>query len=172
MAIETIIWLNNVLFCRGEFGDIMDNDEAVSAIIGVILIVAITVVLAAVIAVFSFDFGHQIPKNKNVCVEIHRINDTTIYIQLMAGDDLRNLVFDAPGTPNGDSGQCGAGFYGAFNVTVNGVEVSNYVPIGSAYCSSQIGSMQYFSPVPLHSKVDVVANFKDGSRSVCNTIDT
>jgi flagellin-like protein len=151
----------------GKFGDVMDNDEAVSAIIGVILIVAITVVLAAVIAVFSFDIGTSMPKNKNIYVELHRINDSTVYVQTLAGDNIHNLIFDAPGDPNGDSGECGTGFYGVYNVTVNGVEVSNYVPAGSPNCTSRVGSMQYFSPVPDDSQIDVIANFKDGSKAVC-----
>ncbi len=48
------------------------NDEAVSAVIGVILMVAITVILAAVIAAFVFQLGGNVPKSKQVGVEVKR----------------------------------------------------------------------------------------------------
>ncbi len=58
------------------------NDEAVSAVIGVILMVAITVILAAVIAAFVFQLGGNVPKNKSVGVECKRINATTLLLRL------------------------------------------------------------------------------------------
>ena len=44
------------------------NDEAVSPVIGVILMVAITVILAAVIAAFVFGMSGNISKTKVVAV--------------------------------------------------------------------------------------------------------
>ena len=49
------------------------NDEAVSPVIGVILMVAITVILAAVIAAFVFGMAGNISKTKVVMVSIQRI---------------------------------------------------------------------------------------------------
>ena len=43
------------------------NDEAVSPVIGVILMVAITVILAAVIAAFVFGMSGNITKTKSRC---------------------------------------------------------------------------------------------------------
>ena len=43
------------------------NDEAVSPVIGVILMVAITVILAAVIAAFVFGMSGNISKTKSSC---------------------------------------------------------------------------------------------------------
>ena len=43
-----------------------ENEEAVSPVIGVILMVAITVILAAVIAAFVFGMSENIPDNKEV----------------------------------------------------------------------------------------------------------
>ena len=48
------------------------NDEAVSAVIGVILMVAITVILAAVIAAFVFGMGSSIKKTYIVSYTIDR----------------------------------------------------------------------------------------------------
>ncbi len=45
------------------------NDEAVSPVIGVILMVAITVILAAVIAAFVFGMSGNISKTKVVAVQ-------------------------------------------------------------------------------------------------------
>ena len=48
------------------------NDEAVSPVIGVILMVAITVILAAVIAAFVFGMAGNISKTKVVAVTARR----------------------------------------------------------------------------------------------------
>ncbi len=139
------------------------DETGVSAVIGVILIMAITVVLAAVIALYAFDFAKQLPEPNNVAVKVNRINATHISVITFAGPDFNNLIYDAPGTPGGSYGKSGSGYYGTFNVTVDGVEVSNYVPDGTLNCTSKLGSMQYFSPVPVGSYVVVIGNFKDNS---------
>ena len=48
------------------------NDEAVSPVIGVILMVAITVILAAVIAAFVFGMSGNISKTKVVAVTVQQ----------------------------------------------------------------------------------------------------
>ena len=48
-----------------------ENEEAVSPVIGVILMVAITVILAAIIATFAFDMTGSIPNEKDVYVTTH-----------------------------------------------------------------------------------------------------
>ena len=48
------------------------NDEAVSPVIGVILMVAITVILAAVIAAFVFGMSGNISKTKIVAVTVQQ----------------------------------------------------------------------------------------------------
>ena len=50
------------------------NDEAVSPVIGVILMVAITVILAAVIAAFVFGMSGNISKTKTVAVTVQKVN--------------------------------------------------------------------------------------------------
>lgn len=61
--------------------NILKSKEGISPVIGVILMVAITVILAAVIAIFVFSLGGSDPK-----IGVERtvtINDTTItYIKL------------------------------------------------------------------------------------------
>ena len=69
------------------------NDEAVSAVIGVILMVAITVILAAVIAAFVFGMGSSIKKTYIVVYTIERSNsgENTIIITNYGGPDVEKL---------------------------------------------------------------------------------
>ncbi len=53
------------------------NDEhAVSPVIGVILMVAITVILAAVVAVFGFGFGDPDQKGPVASIHVTNVPDT------------------------------------------------------------------------------------------------
>lgn len=62
------------------------NDEAVSPVIGVILMVAITVILAAVIAAFVFGMAGNLQKSKIVAATAsHQVDQ--IYISYQGGPD-------------------------------------------------------------------------------------
>ena len=58
------------------------NDEGVSAVIGVILMVAITVILAAVIAAFVFGMVGNVNQKKSPAFTVKRINNTAVQITL------------------------------------------------------------------------------------------
>ena len=66
------------------------NDEAVSPVIGVILMVAITVILAAVIAAFVFGMAGGISNTKNVAATAQQ-QGTTIFITYQGGQDALDL---------------------------------------------------------------------------------
>src|SRR5512136_2417847 len=68
------------------------NDEAVSPVIGVILMVAITVILAAVIAAFVFGMSGNISKTKTVAVTVQQINSTAITVMNNGGHDGASLT--------------------------------------------------------------------------------
>ncbi len=68
------------------------NEEAVSPVIGVILMVAITVILAAVIAAFVFGMAGNISKTKVVAVTGQRVNANTISVTFQGGQDASTLV--------------------------------------------------------------------------------
>jgi len=68
------------------------NDEAVSPVIGVILMVAITVILAAVIAAFVFGMSGNISKTKVVAVTAQQPSPTTITITYQGGQDSKSFV--------------------------------------------------------------------------------
>jgi len=58
------------------------NDEGVSAVIGVILMVAITVILAAVIAAFVFGMVGGVGQKKNPAFTVKRISNGSVEITL------------------------------------------------------------------------------------------
>ncbi len=58
------------------------DEEAVSPVIGVILMVAITVILAAVIAAFVFGLGGNVKTKKTPAISVKRINSTAIELTL------------------------------------------------------------------------------------------
>ena len=67
------------------------NDEAVSPVIGVILMVAITVILAAVIAAFVFGMSGNITKTKVVAATVSQPNATFVTVTYNGGQDAPSL---------------------------------------------------------------------------------
>jgi len=78
----------------------MDSEEAVSPVIGVILMVAVTVILAAIIASFVFGSAANIQKTKIVATTVQLDPDgSTITIMYQGGQDdgtLTSLTITAP----------------------------------------------------------------------------
>jgi archaeal type IV pilus assembly protein PilA len=68
------------------------NEEAVSPVIGVILMVAITVILAAVIAAFVFGMAGNIQKTKVVAATASRLNSSAISVTYQGGQDANTLA--------------------------------------------------------------------------------
>ena len=68
------------------------NDEAVSPVIGVILMVAITVILAAVIAAFVFGMAGNISKTKSVAATANQVGADTILVTYQGGQDTLDVV--------------------------------------------------------------------------------
>ena len=67
------------------------NETAVSPVIGVILMVAITVILAAVIAAFVFGMSGQISKTKIVAVTVQQPDATHISVLYQGGQDAQSF---------------------------------------------------------------------------------
>jgi len=68
------------------------NEEAVSPVIGVILMVAITVILAAVIAAFVFGMSGSIQKTKTVAAVAQQTGADTIVVTYQGGQDAASCV--------------------------------------------------------------------------------
>jgi flagellin-like protein len=100
-----------------------NNEDAVSPVIGVILMVAITVILAAVIAAFVFGMAGNIQKTKVVAATEIRVNSTYIASTYQGGQDAGSL-------------------YG-IAWAVNGANVSSVTAPGA----STTGNFVYGSPV-------------------------
>ncbi len=81
----------------------MFNDEAVSPVIGVILMVAITVILAAVIAAFIFGISGNLGKTKIVAATVSQHNTTAITLTFNGGQDSAT-VYGINWTINGVAG--------------------------------------------------------------------
>lgn len=85
-------------------GKAVTTEDAVSPVIGVILMVAITVILAAVIAAFVFGLAGTTGTTKNVAVTGSQTNATAITLTYQGGQDadqvetLTTNVWDADGT--------------------------------------------------------------------------
>jgi flagellin-like protein len=141
-----------------------NSEEAVSPVIGVILMVAITVILAAVIAAFVFGMAGTIQRTKIVAITAQQ-------------PDAKHIVITYQG------GQDAATFAGA-NVTIypsDSTASVSYVPVAGTpqdathgWLPTSVGSFTTAtasggSNPPLFSGGDhvvVTAEFTDGSRQV------
>ena len=120
------------------------NDEAVSPVIGVILMVAITVILAAVIAAFVFGMAGNIQKTKVVAVTGQRLGPNTVSVTFQGGQDATSLV--------------------AICWTVGGNNVALWVtPTGQT--SIPVGNTSTIT-APTSSHVMGIGTFTDGSSQV------
>jgi flagellin-like protein len=68
------------------------NEDAVSPVIGVILMVAITVILAAVIAAFVFGMAGNISKTKVVAATAQKLDANTIAVTYQGGQDSQSCI--------------------------------------------------------------------------------
>jgi len=120
------------------------NEEAVSPVIGVILMVAITVILAAVIAAFVFGMTGNVQTTKTVAVTAHVDDNKYLVVTFQGGADaasVDNLTLRI----NGD--------------LTKGYKTNSTPEIGSSFKSNET-----VKPGDCHAVV--VATFKDGSEQV------
>lgn len=81
-----------------------DGDRAVSPVIGVILMVAITVILAAVIGTFVLGLGQDVSNTApQASISMEAVNNTSVAVYHEGGDTLDNSTteFTVDGTNNG-----------------------------------------------------------------------
>ena len=128
------------------------NEEAVSPVIGVILMVAITVILAAVIAAFVFGMGSNIQTQKTVGVNLQK-DGTALKVTIAGGPDLPALQY-LKVTVNGKSYYTEATSF-TISTTV-GVERTSPFKVGDVFTCP--GVMEADS----YKRVIVVGHFSDG----------
>ena len=130
------------------------NVEAVSPVIGVILMVAVTVILAAVIATFVFGSAENVQKTKVVAATAQMTIDGDIAITYQGGPDSDSLKSITITAPDGSSWH-----------TTN--SAGTLADSGTTYYQPDIGSVMklYYEtswPPAGQYHIAVVANFKDG----------
>jgi flagellin-like protein len=148
--------------CKGVF-EIMytrNNEEAVSPVIGVILMVAITVILAAVIAAFVFGMAGNIQKTKVVAATEQRVNASYVTITYQGGQDAGTLNAIGFTVDGANVTPTGVGSSTVVNNQVVGQPVSpaTVLPVGQ--------TATIFANNPGKNVVVGVAYFTDGSQQV------
>lgn len=117
----------------------MRNDDAVSPVIGVILMVAITVILAAVIAVFAFNMADDVQTPRTVMVSA-KLVPAGFESTIQGGTGLSELI--------------------SLNYSVAGTEVTN------ATENFQVGNRTIISGGAAGRQFMVVGHFSDGSKQI------
>ncbi len=126
-----------------------NNEEAVSPVIGVILMVAITVILAAVIAAFVFGLAGSTGTAKNVGLTIAQNTSGNAYVTVHGGTDLPSL--------------------NDLSYNLNGTaDTTEFVLAdgGALTYPLVVGQTVFTADDITTSKVTVVAKFSDGSTQV------
>ena len=116
-----------------------NNDDAVSPVIGVILMVAITVILAAVIATFAFTMADDVQTPRTVMISA-KLVPAGIESTILGGAGLSELI--------------------SLNYSVAGTEVTN------ATENFQVGNRTIISGGAAGSQFMVVGHFSDGSKQI------
>ena len=129
------------------------NEEAVSPVIGVILMVAITVILAAVIAAFVFGMTGNVQSTKNIAATAKQVGEDVV-ITYQGGADqasVKYLMVNWKGTT----------YYTDADTTAGAV------PDSSDPYKPSVGHVITLPDAsPEADKVVVVAHFTDGSDQV------
>jgi len=86
-----------------------DKERAVSPVIGVILMVAITVILAAVIAAFVLDMGQGQSANAQAGIEFNNNSDKTVDVTVTSAGNADELRLEADGNCDSFTGDFSGG---------------------------------------------------------------
>jgi flagellin-like protein len=136
------------------------NDEAVSPVIGVILMVAITVILAAVIAAFVFGMSGNIQKTKVVAATVSQPDGTHIIITYNGGQDSPTLAYGTITVTPATTGLAGLTY-----TNVSGTAVTNNI-FGPVVGTSVTYSTTTANGFSGQDHVVVTALFTDGAQQV------
>jgi hypothetical protein len=98
------------------------NESAVSESVGVILIAAITVILAAIIAAYALGLVSDIPVSKNILLTVEKPTISTISVMYRGGQDQKDLnslkIIWPQGTPETDDNPTVGKTYGPRPITL------------------------------------------------------
>ena len=130
------------------------DEDAVSPVIGVILMVAITVILAAVIAAFVFGMGSSLSKQYVVACTVSQISSEKIDVTYAGGPDhdALNYLNITVTTSNGDP------YYGSAGADGTGSNPT----VGQTISVAPLTSGEFAQ----RDHVVITATFLDGSKQV------
>ena len=142
------------------------NEEAVSPVIGVILMVAITVILAAVIAAFVFGMSGNIGTTKMVAATATQQGEV-ITVTYQGGADANSVVYLRVEVPDKPTGNKRTYYYAGADGEIKSEGlgdakskgVAGKIPVGTSWKYAGAGSSD-------KDHVVVAAHFADGSDQV------
>jgi len=148
---------------------IMKNDEAVSPVIGTILMVAITVILAAVIAAFVFGMVGTTSTTRTVgtTLSLNSTEPNWFHLQFTGGNDLPALVsikVSRDGAPVPlETGDVVSPGYGTENLTItnNAITLKN----DNKFQVGQVLMIDAGGSVSGH-KITILGTFTDGGQQI------
>ena len=135
----------------------MKNEEAVSPVIGVILMVAITVILAAVIAMFVFNISGDMETTKTVVVQAKVVGDG-VTLTIVGGQDLDALKSIT--VKNGDMTA-----YSLNGVATVGI-VDHAAVIEDDFAVGDVITLKDTTPGEVRGQVIVIGTFTDGNDQI------
>jgi flagellin-like protein len=138
-----------------------ENEEAVSPVIGVILMVAITVILAAVIAAFVFGMTGNVQTTKTVSVTASQTGND-IVVNYKGGADANTLNYLKVTIQDDEAGSKYCFIDTALTTSAadtTGIDVDAQVPVGATIKFTGDGTTQ-------RDHVIVVGHFMDGTDQV------
>jgi len=149
------------------------DEDAVSPVVGVILMVAITVILAAVIGTFVLDLGGQVQQNAQAGVSFDETEGVETEVQLNSIQNADHIFVEADGVSVGVASTGNDEIYGGVaESTVTGSEAENYgsVATGSPGTSNMLYANGEDGGVGTTVTVEH-ANTGDGQITVIGVID-
>ena len=133
------------------------NDEAVSPVMGVILMVAITLILATIIATYAFGMSESIHNIRVVATNVVQSGSDIVitYRGGAAHPDLNSLTIVAPD---------GTSYY---TVSPNGAISTTGTPV-----TPEIGAVMVLSHAATtnNDHVTVIGHFNDGSEQIISNV--
>lgn len=130
----------------GSSKNIFLNNYGVSEVIGIILLVALTVAVSAVTAVFFFGYMQNVNKPYLIEISASRLDPNSIQIMNRGGQDI-NMLDKSGGNP--------------FIVTIGGVESH---PITGSF-DIDVGSAGKFN-CPPGARILITGTFKDNTKHI------
>jgi len=141
----------------------MKTENAVSPVIGVILMVAITVILAAVVATFVFGMSGNVQKTKIIAASVSQSN-SDILVTYQGGVDNPELQWLVISMTNSNITKCNSQYT---TITDNGGKIGTGLGTDTPV-KPNVGAVYILDDCGTSNKDDIVivGHFSDGSEQV------